>query len=503
MNSPNTQTRFSRRTLNMITFATIILIVLFYNLPGAKHPEDPTPEQHTTTLDDDQQAELFAESTQPTLAAPDIIKELPVASHRINIESWTTAQGATVLFVESREVPMLDVRLVFNAGSARDGAQHGLAMLTNAMLNEGTDTYSVDDIARGFESLGARFGNGSYRDMAIVSLRTLSDEARRSEALDLFYHLLAKSNFPTANVARIREQMLRSLEHDQQSPRALVSQAFYRSLYGDHPYAGDTGGESDTVAALSREDAVQFYRRYYVASNAVMTLVGDISRQQAEAIANELDQHLPAGQPASALPSPTPLPTGKQVLVDFPSQQSHILMGNLGVERGDPRWYALAIGNEILGGGGFTSRLNQIIRQDNGLAYSVYSNFSPMAVNGPFIMGLQTRNDQADKARQLMQQTLAEFIAEGPTDAEVEDAKQRILNRFPLAVANNAKIIDNLGVIGFYHLPLDYLDQYPARISAITKADIQSAFRSLLNADQLLTVILQPQAPTEPNSSTP
>ncbi|MCG8670447.1 MAG: insulinase family protein [Pseudomonadales bacterium] len=456
----NTSPRFSRKTLNIIIIMTSIMILMFLNLPGSKPPiEERAPVSEP--ISEAQNAELFTEedSSGATLSSIAIIESKPVKSHQIDIETWNTNKGAKVLFVESHEVPMLDIRLVFNAGSARDGNQPGIARFTNAMLNEGTEKYSVDDIAKRFEGLGASFSNGAYRDMAVVSLRSLSDPKFRDSALDMFYEVVAKPNFPEESLERIRKQLLIALERQKQRPGSVASNAFFEHLYGDHPYGIEGGGTTESLPAINKQALIDFHQRYYVASNVVIAIVGDLSKEQANVISQNIDEVLVQGAPAARLPTPQGLTENLAIHKAFPSSQSHVLFGTTSIKRSDPSRYALSVGNEILGGGGFSSRLNQIIRQDKGLAYSVYSYFSAMGAEGPFIMGLQTRNDQREKALAIIKETLEEFVSEGPTQQELDDAKQNIINSFPLSVASNSNMVSNLGAIGFYDLPLDYLDQ--------------------------------------------
>ncbi|MDX1694477.1 MAG: pitrilysin family protein [Ketobacteraceae bacterium] len=497
-NRPSSNARFSRKSLNIIIILTSVMILVFLNLPGSKMPgeeaEEPTP------LAEDTSAELFSDSDEagepaaPTLESLAIIESKPTVSHKVNIQSWNTTGGAKVLFVESHEVPMLDIRLVFNAGSARDGDQPGTALFVNAMLNEGTERYSVDDIAKHFEGLGAEFSNGSYRDQAVASLRTLSDPEFRQPALDMFYEIVANPSFPDRSMERIREQLLISLEHKKQKPGTVASDHFYETLYQGHPYGIPSDGTTESLRQLTKKDLQAFHQRYYVASNAVIAIVGAVPPESAKAMATAIDNALPKGAPANRLPTPEPLQQARKEHIKFPSSQSHVLYGATSIKRSDPLRYALLVGNHILGGGGFTSRLNQTIRQDNGLAYSVYSYFSPMAVSGPFIMGLQTRNDQREEALTLMQSTLKNFMKEGPTQQELEDAKRNIINSFPLSVASNSNIVGNLGAIGFYDLPLDYLDTYLKKIEAVSVEDIKAAFRQTLTPETMLTVIVGPEA---------
>lgn len=445
-------------------------------------------------------------SGAPTVRAPlsseALIKKTPPRKQVINIQSWRTGKGARVMFVDAQEVPMLDIRLVFNAGGARDGDKPGLASMTNSLLNEGTATASVDDIARHFEGLGASIGLGSYRDMAVVSLRTLSDPDYRDKALPMFYEIIARPTFPQEAFERIRQQMLLGLESEKQNPQATLSREFFSTLYAGHPYGIPTSGTEDSLKALTIDDVKAFHARYYVAANVVISMTGAIDRATAEQIANAIDAQLPAGNAAPQLPDPQNLAVSSEKRLPFPSSQTHIMIGSLSVERRTPDWAALYVGNEILGGGGFVSRLNQIIRQDNGLAYSVYSSVSPMAQEGPFMMGLQTRNENADKALALVRETFARFSSEGPTPQELEDARKNILGGLPLGTASNRAIVDQLGAIGFYDLPLDYLETLPEKIGAVTVDDVKRAFTQHIASRPQLTLTLGGQAAAAPATAT-
>ncbi|RLT95138.1 MAG: insulinase family protein [Ketobacter sp.] len=389
---------------------------------------------------------------------------------------------------------MLDVRVVFDAGAARDGALPGLAQLTSAMLTEGAGIADVDAIARHFEGLGANIDTDSYRDMAIVSLRTLSDAQYRDPALTLFYDVVAQPTFPVSSLERLRQQMLLGLQQEKQSPGALAQKAFFQGLYPDLPYGIPPNGTEDSLTRITADDLRRFHEQYYVAANMVIAMIGDIDRTQAELIALQLDSQLPKGRAAPTLASAQPLAEAREEHLEFPSSQTHIMVGGIGVKRGDPDWFALSVGNEILGAGGFSSRLTQIIRQDNGLAYSVYSHFIPMASEGPFLINLQTRNDQTQQALTLLNQTLQDFVENGPTEEELEAAKRHILGSFPLQTASNSNIVDYLGMIGFYQLPLNYLDTYIHNIEQVDAKAIRRAFQRVVQPKALFTVTAGQQA---------
>lgn len=407
------------------------------------------------------------------------------------IQHWTLANGARVYFVESHEIPMLQIRAVFDAGSSRDPADRaGLARLTSAMLAEGTGTLNADDIASQFEGLGAEFGAGVDRDMATVDLRSLSDSTLLDPALGLFAKLLAAPSFPAPSLERQRAQALVALQKDLQLPGAIAEKAYYRELYGEHPYAHDPLGEEASLKAVSREDLVSLYQRYYVGANAWLVIVGDASKRQARQIALHVVGQLPAGHAAVPLPPVRALDAPRQKAMAFPATQTHIYMGQPGVRRGDQDYFPLYVGNYILGGGGFVSRLTDEVREKRGLSYSVYSYFLPLRMPGPFMIGLQTKNAQRDEALKIVHRVLLDFVANGPTDNEIDAAKKNITGGFPLRLDSNSKIAENLAVIGFYGLPLTYLDDFIPHVEAVTADQIREAFRRRIRPDQMVTVIV-------------
>ncbi|MEW6331413.1 MAG: pitrilysin family protein [Pseudomonadota bacterium] len=405
------------------------------------------------------------------------------------IEHWKLDNGARVYFVESRELPMLQVRVVFDAGSSRDPAKKsGLANLTAGMLDEGTDGLTTDDIAGRFEGVGAEFGAGIDRDMASVSLRSLSDPSLLDPALDLFAQILAKPAFPAGNLERQRAQMLVALQRDAQSPGAIAQKAFYRELYGDHPYAGDPSGDEASLKSITREDLAEFHRRHYVGANAWVVIVGDANKRQAQKIAERIAGKLPAGAALAPLPEVGMPDAARQQQINFPATQTHVNMGQPGVRRGDPDYFPLYVGNYTLGGGGLVSRLSDEVREKRGLSYSVYSYFLPLRVAGPLFIGLQTKNTQRDQALKLVREVIADFAAKGPTDAELVAAKKHLTGSFPLRLDSDGKIAENLAVIAFYGLPLTYLDDFIPNIEAVTAEQIRDAYRRRVHPDRMVTV---------------
>jgi zinc protease len=406
------------------------------------------------------------------------------------IQHWTTEHGAQVYFVPAPELPMVDVRVVFAAGSARDADLPGLAGLTNGLLDKGAAGLSADAIADRLEGLGAQLGSGSLRDMAWVSLRSLNDAAHFEPAVELMMDVLARPDFNQNDIDRERERTLVALRQSEQQPDDIAEYHFYAAIYGQHPYASRPIGTEASLKRIARADIRGFHARYYVAANATIAIVGDIDRPGAERLARRLSAALPAGQPAAPLPAVAPLAKANEEHIFHPSTQTHVLMGAPGIDRNDPDFFPLYVGNHILGGGGLVSQLYEEVREKRGLSYSVYSAFTPMQKKGPFILGLQTRNDQLEEALGVLRETLQRFHDQGPTKAELVAATKNITGGFALRIDSNSKIIQYLAVIGFYGLPLDYLETFNDKVMAVTREQIRDAFQRRVHPDKMATVIV-------------
>lgn len=406
------------------------------------------------------------------------------------IQHWVTTNGARVYFVPAPELPIVDVRVVFDAGSAKDGDKAGLATLTNGLLEEGAGRLDADEIAERFEGLGASFGNDAQRDMALVSLRSLTERSLLDPALDTLALVLSEPSFPADAFERERRRMLIGLRAEQESPDAIASKAFFKAMYRDHPYGSPTNGTEQSVTALKRDDIAAFYKRHYVGRNATVAIVGALDRKGAERLAQRVVGKLPAGTAAPAVPPVPPLAAAHDEHIDFPSEQTHILQGQPALTRLDPDYFPLYVGNHILGGSGLISRISEEVREKRGLSYSAYSYFIPMRAAGPFIAGLQTRNAEAEQALAVLRDTLRRFIEQGPSEAELVAAKKNITGGFPLRLDSNSKIVENLAVIGFYKLPLDYLDTFNRRVDAVTAAQIRDAFKRRIDPARMATVLV-------------
>lgn len=410
------------------------------------------------------------------------------------IQHWTADNGLKVYYVHSPQLPMVDFRLVFDAGSARDGKALGRAGLAGSLLNKGAGDMDANAIALAFESVGAQFSAGADEDRSYISLRTVTMKDEFTSAIDTWLTVLDKPTFPEEDFKRLISQVKTRLKAQKQSPASIASKAFYKHLYGDHPYGQPASGTDETIEAMQLDDVKEYFKRYYVANNGLLAIVGDIDRKKAETIANQVAKALGKGKPAESIPAVKLETKAANIHIPFPSSQTHIYVGQIGDKRGDKDYFTLYLGNHILGGGGFTSRLTKEIRVKRGLSYSVYSYFLPLRQYGPFMIGLQTKNDQKDKAIEVVKTQLVDFIEKGPSEKEVVQSQKNITGGFPLRTASNSDIVSYISMIGFYGLPLDYLESFPKTIGAIDKESIQQAFKRRVKPDDMV-VISVGQAP--------
>lgn len=404
------------------------------------------------------------------------------------IQHWVAPTGAKVYFVESRDLPILDVRIDFVAGGARSPeGKSGVASLTAGLLEAGAGDMDEERISARLVDLGAQLSSSSDHDMASVTLRTLSSAEEKTGALALLRAVLSAPTFPDAVLAREKTRTIESLKEADTRPDAIAGKRFAQALYPGHPYGNVATPES--VAKITRDDLVAFHRAHYVARGAVVSIIGDVSRAEAEAIAVQLTEALPTGDSVAVLPAVT-MPAHETIKVAHPAAQSHIHIGLPALARTDPDYFALLVGNYTLGGGGFVSRLMKEVREKRGYAYSVYSYFSPRVLAGPFQIGLQTKREQAQDALKVVDDVLTKFLADGSTAQELAAAKKNLIDGQALRIDSNAKLLGYLSLIGFYGLPLDYLDQFPARVKAVTRDDVKAAFARHVKPEHLVTVIV-------------
>ena len=414
------------------------------------------------------------------------------ANAAVKIVNWQTTTGAQVYFVENHDLPIIDMAVNFPAGSARDTkATSGVAGVTRYLMTLGADGMSEEAITNAFADIGANLGGELDVDRAAFKLRTLTSES--TKALETFNKILHQPDFPQAILEREKTRIVAGLKESATQPESISNKAFMQALYPNHPYGLDESGEIETINAMKREDLIAFYNTYYTAKSAVIALMGDMTVEQAKTIAEDAAKGLPQGAAVPKIAQVTYPQTASTQRIAHPASQAHIVLGYPGSKRGDSDYFALYLGNYVLGGGGFVSRLTEEVREKRGLVYSVYSYFMPMAELGPFQIGLQTKKEQAEEATKVVNATVAKFIANGVTEKELKAAKDNIIGGFPMRIDSNAKILDYLSLIGFHNLPLTYLEDFNKSVAKVTAAQIKDAFKRRIKPQDFVSVTVGAQ----------
>ncbi|WP_418129580.1 M16 family metallopeptidase [Variovorax sp. 278MFTsu5.1] len=421
------------------------------------------------------------------------------AQAALPIQHWTLANGAKIYLVSTNALPIVDAQIDFDAGSRRDpAAQAGLASVTATMVEKGVRAGkngepALDQNALGeaWADLGASFDVSAGTDRTSYSLRSLSDPALLNKAVALAAREIGEPSFPDDVWQRERERINAAIKEANTKPATVTGRAFAAGVYGTHPYGQEVTEE--TLARIDTAAMRQRYQQLIVPCRAKLSIVGAVTRAEAETIATTLLSRLPGPEACTPLPAVAPvaaLTAPKNERIAFDSAQAHVLIGQPGYPRKDPDHFALTLGNYVLGGGGFVSRLMNEVREKRGLTYSIYSGFAPGLEAGAFRIGFQTRPDQAEEAVKVSREVLAKFVAEGPTAAELKAAKDNLIGGFPLLLDSNRKLIGNVANIAWHDLPLDYLDTWTARMNAVTAADVKAAFQRKLQPERMVTVVV-------------
>ncbi len=411
-------------------------------------------------------------------------------AHAVEIQSWVSPQQARVLLVEAHANPMLDVRIDFDAGSRRDpSGKEGLAVMVAGLLDAGAGSLDEEAIQRQLASSAAQLNGFADVESAGLRLRTLTRPALLQRAMELAASELSRPRFAAAALQRERQRAIDSLQQRQEDAAAMADIMLRQRMYGSHPYGKPAFITVKSLQAIQQDDLRAFWRQHYRAASAVVSIVGDISRPAAEKLVNDLLKDLPTGNTTlPAIPDVAVKAAAAPLQLSLPGSQTHIVLGMPVLKRDDPDYYALIVGNYILGGGGFDSRLMQELRSRRGLTYGVSSHFTPLQQAGPFIIALATRNAEAATALQATREVLNKYIENGPSTAELQQAKANIIGGFPLRYDSNGKLLPYLATMGQYQLPLSYLQDYPRAVAAVTTAQIRDAWRRRIVMQQMQIV---------------
>ena len=414
------------------------------------------------------------------------------------IEKLDSYKGAQAYLVQTKALPMVDIEVSIDAGDRYDPVgKSGVANMVAGLMNYGargekgllTEAQIADEIA----DLGANIGLSVGGERAILRIRSLSRKDLRDRAVQLAAAMLSAPSYDPKIVEREKQRTITSLREAETKPEFVLERRFKKSVYGNYPLANSPSVQS--VGSVNVNDLKQFHKQFYRGDRMIVSIVGDVDRAQASEIVQTLLKQIPqSGQAIAKLPdlqrSPIEALAQREVQIPFDTQQAHIAMGMTAVARNNPDYFPLLVGNYILGGGGFVSRLMSEVREKRGLAYSVFSYFAPGKDNGIFQAGLQTKNDQAALALDVMSTTIAQFIADGPTPSELEAAKSNLINGYPLRIDNNRKLLDNVSSIAWNDLPLDTMDVWTKQVEAVTLEQVKASFQKYLAMDRMKIVVL-------------
>ncbi|ASK27319.1 M16 family metallopeptidase [Neisseria chenwenguii] len=427
---------------------------------------------------------------------PLFLLALPLAAESaVNIQRWKTAEGTQILLVERHENPIVDMQVSFKgAGSVFNpaGKSH-VAEFAASLLTGGTKKLDEEAFHAKANDVAAAISSSSDKETASAGLRSLSKWRSLHRSVRLLNEAVTEPRFDPNVFARNQMQAVTALQQQETTPDYNAGRAFAKLAYPDHPYGNSANVTVDSIKSVTLNDIRAFHRSRYGKDNAVVAIVGDVSRRQADRLAKNALKGLPDKSGASLSMPPVAKQTARSINIPFAGEQAQIILGMPLIKRKDPDYYALVAGNYVLGGGGFDSRLMKVLRDSKGYTYGVNSSLSPTTEEGPFTVSFSTQKKNTQAALADAQTVIEQFIAEGPTEAELQQAKANIIGSFPLRFDSNAKLVGYLSLIGVHDLPSDYLEAYPQAVSQLTAAQVKEAWQRRVKFDDLHIVVVGAQ----------
>lgn len=397
--------------------------------------------------------------------------------------------GMVLLTSEQPTLPMVSIELLIDAGSRYESAeQAGLANLTSKLLIYGTKRRRAVQISDALDFIGAGLETGCAQDAASVSVTVLKKDL--ATGLDLLADVLTQSTFPETEIERQKQAVIASIRAREEEPGAVAGKAFAAALYPQSPYGRPVEGTEASVKGLQRKSLQDFFTRYYRPNRAIIAVVGDVSEKEIAQALNTAFRNWSKGEASGQALVPTNLGGSKVQRINKDLTQANIIFGHNGVARGNPDYYAIQVMNYILGGGGFSSRVMDSIRNERGLAYSVYSYFAAEKSHGTFEFVMQTKNETAMEAIRIAGDEMRRMRDQPVTEQELNDAKDYLIGSFPLRFDTNRKVASFLAQVEYFQLGLDYPDRYADLIRKVSREDVQRVAKQYLQPDQLVTVIV-------------
>ncbi|TAL25121.1 MAG: insulinase family protein [Nitrospirae bacterium] len=403
------------------------------------------------------------------------------------------SNGLTVLHSEKHNIPIIMITMIIKAGPLDEPKEKaGLSNLVAELLDEGTKNRKSSEISEEIEFIGAGIGASAGSDYTTINLSVLKKDLEKG--FELFSDILLNPVFPDEELDRKRERIIGSLKQREEDPSFLAGRAFNKEVFGEHPYGRLVEGSVETLSVITRDDLVKFHSRRFIPNNAILSVVGDLTQNELDSL---IKKYLDSWKISKLHErQATPMPeekTLKVVKIEKDVTQATIIIGHLGVSRDNPDYYAISVMNYILGGGGFSSRLMQKIRDDMGLAYDVHSFFSPGKERGAFQAGVQTKNESANRAIGEILKQMERIREEKVSDTELADAKAYLTGSFPRRLDTNRKITDFIATVEFYNLGQDYAEKYPSYINSVTKEDVLRVARKYLDPENFVLVVVADQ----------
>lgn len=418
-------------------------------------------------------------------------------AYALDIRRTVLPSGLTVLQVERHNLPIVMVTLLVKASPLDETPEKaGLANLTAELLTEGTKKRKATEISEEIEFIGASLGASAESDYTTLSLSVLKKDVEKG--LEIFSDVLLNPVFPEEEIKRNKELIKGSLKQSEEDPSFVASRAFRKAVYGKLPYGRLITGSADAIDSLKRNDIVKFHSDFYRPNNSVLSVVGDLTAEELDSLVKRFLSGWNSGEMPKRSTISTPEMKKETILVNRDLVQANIILGHAGISRGNPDYYAVSVMNYILGGGGFSSRLMQTVRDKMGLAYDIRSSFAPYKEGGFFEVVVQTKNESAHTVIDEIYRQMDRIRKEQVTEQELEDSKAYLTGSFPRRLDTNRKIADFLAAVEFYGLGLDYVEKYPGYIKSVTRDDVLRVARKYLYTPDMVTVVVGKQSEISP-----
>ena len=410
----------------------------------------------------------------------------------VDIQRWTTGNGTEVLLVEQHDNPIVDMQVNFKgAGSVfNPEGKSEVAEFTAALLTDGTEKLDEEAFNAAADDIAAQIGSSSGQESSAAVLRSLSRPETLKQAAGLLNQSLTRPRFDPAVFDRRQKEAVTALQQQETTPDYNAGRALTKLAYPDHPYGSGANITTESIRKVNLDDIRAFHRSHYGKDNAIVAIVGDINRKQADRLVKNVLNGLPERSSAAKNVPPVQQQPAQRRDIPFAGEQAQVLLGMPLIKRHDPDYYALVAGNYILGGGGFDSRLMKVLRDRHGYTYGVHSTLEPATEAGMFTIGYSTQKKNTKDSLVQAQAVIKQFIEEGPTEEELAQAKANIIGSFPLRFDSNAKLVKYLSIIGYHNLPNDYLEAYPKAIGKLTVAQVKDAWKRRVKPEDLHIVVV-------------